>query len=161
MTQDKEAALKKWNCLAAAAACLLALFGCAKPVDGPGMVNDRPWQEFTLSRSDSYAQYNFWFTVRDTDTGWLLTGECRDESGNEYALETGVRLSEADGAYLRSLWLGEQPDVQPDGDEDLILLDAPDIRLVLTWRDGTQQEKFLREETSIALYKRFLPYFTK
>ena len=161
MTQDKEAALKKWNCLAAAAACLLALFGCTKPVDGPGMVNDRPWQEFTLSRSDSYAQYNFWFTVQDTDTGYLLTGECRDESGNEYALETGVRLSEADGQYLRNLSLGEQPDVQSDGDEDLILLDAPDVSLILTWRDGTQQEKYLSEETSIEIYNRFLPYFTK
>ena len=125
------------------------------------MVNDRPWQEFTLSRSDSYAQYNFWFTVQDTDTGYLLTGECRDENGNAYALETGVPLSEADGQYLRDLWLGEQPDVQPDGDEDLILLDAPDVRLVLTCLDGTQQEKYLPEEKSIEIYNRFLPYFTK
>ena len=153
--------MKKWNCLAAAAACLLALFGCTKPVDGPGMVNDRPWQEFTLSRSDSYAQYNFWFTVQDTDTGYLLTGECRDENGNAYALETGVPLSEADGQYLRDLWLGEQPDVQPDGDEDLVLLDAPDVRLVLTCLDGTQPEKYLPEEKSIEIYNRFLPYFTK
>ena len=153
--------MKKRKRLAAAAACLLALFGCTKPVDGPGMVNDRPWQEFTLSRSDSYAQYNFWFTVRVTDSGWLLTGECRDESGNEYALETGVLLSKADGQYLRDLWLEEQPDVQPDENGDLILLDAPDVRLVLTWRDGTEQEKYLPEETSIEIYNRFLPYFTK
>ena len=161
MTQDKEAALKKRNCLAAAAACLLALFGCTKPVDGPGMVNDRPWQEFTLSRSDSYAQYNFWFTVRVTDSGWLLTGECRDENGDVYTQETGVLLSEGDGQYLRSLWLGELTDVQPEGDGDLILVDAPDVRLVLTLLDGTQQEKYLPEETSIEIYERFLPYFTK
>ena len=153
--------MKKRKRLAAAAACLLALFGCTKPVDGPGMVNDRPWQEFTLSRSDSYAQYNFWFTVQDTDTGYLLTGECRDENGNAFTLETGVPLSEADGQYLRDLWLGEQPDVQPDGEEDLILLDAPDVRLVLTCLDGTQQEKYLPEEKSIEIYNRFLPYFTK
>ena len=153
--------MKKRNCLAAVAACLMALFGCTKPVDGPGMVNDRPWREFTLSRSDSYAQYNFWFTVRDKETGYLLTGECRDGSGNEYAMETGVLLSEADGQYLRCLWLGEQPDVQTEGEDDLILLDAPDVRLVLTWRDGTQQEKYIPEETSIEIYERFLPYFTK
>ena len=153
--------MKKQKYLAAAAACLMALFGCTKPVDGPGMVNDRPWLEFTLSRSASYAQYNFWFTVRDTETGYLLTGECRDESGNEYAMETGVLLSEADGQYLRDLWLGEQPDVQTEGEDDLILLDAPDVRLVLTWRDGTQQEKYIPEETSIEIYERFLPYFTK
>ena len=150
--------MKKWNCLAAAAACVLALFGCTKPLDGPGMVNDRPWREFTLSRSDSYAQYNFWFTVQDTDTGYLLTGQCRDEVGNEYSLETGAPLSEGDGQYLRDLWLGDLPDVQPDGDEDLRLLDAPDIRLVLTWRDGTQQEKCLSDDISMEIYHRLLPY---
>ena len=51
--------------------------------------------------------------------------------------------------------------MQPEGDGDLILLDAPDVRLVLTWRDGTQQEKYIPEETSIEIYERFLPYFTK
>ena len=153
--------MKKRKYLAAVAACLMALFGCTKPVDGPGMVNDRPWREFTLSRSDSFAQYNFWFTVRDTETGYLLTGACRDESGNEYAMETGVLLSEADGQYLRCLWLGEQPDVQTEGEDEAILLDAPDVRLVLTWRDGTQQEKYIPEETSIEIYEQFLPYFTK
>ena len=76
-------------------------------------------------------------------------------------MERGVPLSEEDAQYLRDLWLGEQPDVQPDGVDDLILLDAPDVRLVLTWRDGTQQEKYLPEETSIEIYHRFLPYFTK
>ena len=154
---------KKWNVLAVCAGFLLSLFGCTKPqiVDGPGMVNDRPWREFTLSRTDSYAQYNFWFTVQDAKSEYLLTGECRDEVGNEYCMERGVPLSEEDAQYLRDLWLGEQPDVQPDGVDDLILLDAPDVRLVLTWRDGTQQEKYLPEETSIEIYNRFLPYFTK
>ena len=121
--------MKKWNCLAVAAACVLALFGCTKPVDGPGMVNDRPWQEFTLSRSDSYAQYNFWFTVQVTDSGWHLTGECRDDSGDVYTQETGVPLSDADGQYLRGLWLGEQPDVQPGEDDGLILL----VRRMSDW----------------------------
>ena len=153
--------LKKWNKLAAAAAFLLALLGCAKPqiLDGPGMVNDRPWREFILSRSDSYAQYNFWFTVQDAKSEYLLTGECRDEDGNEYIMESGVSLSDADAQYLRELWLAELPDVQPDGDDDLILLDAPEITLVLTWNDGTQTEKALPGETSIELYHRFLPYF--
>ena len=154
---------KKWNVLAVCAGFVLSLFGCTKPqiVDGPGMVNDRPWREFTLSRTDSYAQYNFWFTVQDAKSEYLLTGDCRDEVGNEYYMERGVPLSAEDAQYLRDLWLGEQPDVQPDGDDDLILLDAPDVRLVLTWRDGTQQEKYLPEETSIEIYNRFLPYFTK
>lgn len=152
---------KKWNVLAVCAGLLVSLFGCAKPqiLDGPGMVNDRPWREFTLSRSDSYAQYNFWFTVQDAKSEYLLTGECRDEEGNEYTMESGVPLSAEDAQYLRELWLAELPDVQPDGDDDLILLDAPEITLVLTWNDGTQTKKAISDDTSIELYQRFLPYF--
>ena len=150
--------MKKWSGLAAVAACLLTLVGCTKPLDGPGMVNDRPWREFTLTRSDSFAQYNFWFTVQVTETGYLLTGQCRDEDGNEYVQESGVPLSEGDGQYLRALWLGELPDAAAQEDDDLILLDAPIVRLSLTVLDGTQQEKCLSDDTSIEIYHRFLPY---
>ena len=151
--------MKKWNGLAAVAACLLTLVGCTKPLDGPGMVNDRPWREFTLTRSDSFAQYNFWFTVQVTETGYLLTGQCRDEDGNEYVQESGVPLSEGDGQYLRALWLGELPDAAAqEDDDDLILLDAPIVRLFLIMIDGTQQEKCLSDDISIEIYHRFLPY---
>ena len=150
--------MKKWNGLAAVAACLLTLVGCTKPLDGPGMVNDRPWREFTLTRSDSFAQYNFWFTVQVTETGYLLTGQCRDEDGNEYVQESGVPLSEGDGQYLRALWLGELPDAAAQEEDDLILLDAPIVRLFLTGLDGTQQEKCLSDDISIEIYHRFLPY---
>ena len=150
--------MKKWNGLAAVAACLLTLVGCTKPLDGPGMVNDRPWREFTLTRSDSFAQYNFWFTVQVTETGYLLTGQCRDEDGKEYVQESGVPLSEGDGQYLRALWLGELPDAAAQEEDDLILLDAPIVRLFLTGLDGTQQEKCLSDDISIEIYHRFLPY---
>ena len=150
--------MKKWSALAAVAACLLTLVGCTKPLDGPGMVNDRPWREFTLTRSDSFAQYNFWFTVQVTETGYLLTGRCRDEDGNEYVQESGVPLSEGDGQYLRGLWLGELPDAAAQEDDDLILLDAPTVRLFLTGLDRTQQEKCLSDDISIEIYHRFLPY---
>ena len=150
--------MKKRRGLAAVAACLLTLVGCTKPLDGPGMVNDRPWREFTLTRSDSFAQYNFWFTVQVTETGYLLTGQCRDEDGNEYVQESGVPLSEGDGQYLRALWLGELPDAAAQEDDDLILLDAPTVRLFLTGLDGTQQEKCLSDDISIEIYHRFLPY---
>ena len=41
---------------------------------------------------------------------------------------------------------------------DLILLDAPTVRLFLTMIDGTQQEKCLSDDISIEIYHRFLPY---
>lgn len=139
-----------------------SLFGCGKKhvLDGPGMVNDQPWKAFTLSRSDSESQYNFWFTVEQGDFAFLLTGECRDENGEIYNIEKGVELSTKDLQYLRDLHLHDLSDViEDDAVDDLMILDAPMISLVLTFRDGTTQEKHLSEDTSLDIYQRLLPYF--
>lgn len=140
----------------------VSLFGCGKKhvLDGPGMVNDRPWKSFTLSRTDSESQYNFWFTVEQGDFAFLLTGECRGENGEMYAIEDGVELSTEDLQYLRNLHLEELPDViENETIDELIILDAPETSLMLTYMDGNEQEKALSGEESITLYKRFLPYF--
>lgn len=153
---------KKWKVMVLILSWVVSMFGCEKNhiLDGPGMVNDRPWKSFTLSRTDSYSQYNFWFTVEEREFGLWLTGECRDEEGNEYAIEEGVQLSAKDHQYLLELWLGDLRDVVPDEDDgDLFILDAPEVRLVLTWRDGTEQEKALPQDISIQMYEHFLPYF--
>lgn len=155
--------------LAGTVACIFSLFGCRGKrirdrhiLDGPGMINDLNWKAFTLSRSDSYAQYNFSITVESGDFGHTLTGECRDEEGNEYSIEDGVELSGADIQYLRSLNLGNLPDVLPSSEneeDDLILLDGSTVTLLVTYLDGTVQEKGMGSDVSIQLYQRFLPYF--
>ena len=153
---------KRWVVTVVCIAMLLSLFGCSKKhiLDGPGMVNDQPWRAFTLSRSDAYAQYNFWFTVEQGDFAFLLTGECRDEDGNAYTIAEGVELSAEDLRYLRDLWLGDLPDEVPGGEDDeLIVLDAPEVTLVLTFMDHKEQKKSLPLDTSIEIYQRFLPYF--
>lgn len=140
----------------------LSLFGCGKKhiLDGPGMVNDQPWKAFTLSRTDSYSQYNFWFTVEQGDFAFLLTGECQGEDGERYCLEEGVELSTEDLQYLRSLQLHERMDDVPTMiDDDLMILDAPEVSLVLTFIDGNSQKKVLSSDLSIQIYNRFLSYF--
>jgi hypothetical protein len=146
------------------AACIFSFFGCRNKhiQDGPGMINDLNWKAFTLSRSDSYAQYNFSFTVEKSGSDYLLTGDCRDEEGNEYCVEEGFRLSARDIPYLRSLNLGNLPDVtpaSPDEGEELILLDAPTITLFVTDPNDTVREKATANDFSIDFYERFLPYF--
>ena len=139
-----------------------SLFGCGKKhiLDGPGMVNDRPWKAFTLSRTDSYSQHNFWFTVEQGDFALLLTGECRGEDGELYVLEEGVELSTEDHQYLRNLLLHElMDDVPTTDDDDLMILDAPEITFVLTFLDESSQKKVLSSDLSIQMYNRFLPYF--
>ena len=149
--------------LATCAACVLSLFGCGKDhiLDGPGMVNDLTWREFTVTRSDSYAQYNFWFTVEYKESGFYLTGECRGEDGALFENEEGILLSSETVRMLRSLMLGDLPDAKPDsGGDDAFLLDAPDYSLSLTYMDGIQQEKAITNQLSLSLYQHFLPYFT-
>lgn len=149
--------------LATCAACVLSLFGCGKEhiLDGPGMVNDLTWTEFTVTRSDSYAQYNFWFTVEYRESGFFLTGECRDEDGNLLENEEGILLSAETVRALRGLMLGDLLDAKPDsGEDDAFLLDAPDYSLILTYKDGIRQEKAITSELSLSLYRQFLPYFT-
>ena len=125
------------------------------------MVNDLNWKAFTLSRSDSYAPYNFSLTVERRESCYILTGECRDEEGNAYSIEDGVELSAADIPYLRSVDIGNLPDVLPssENEEDLLLLDGPTITLFVTYLDGTEQEKIMGSDASFRLYKHFLPYF--
>lgn len=154
--------MKRNVVIALALSFLLALFGCGKD-DGPGMVNDQPWTAFTLSRSDSFNQRNFWFTVERTDEGHLLTGECQDKDGSEHTQEEGVPLSSEDVLFIRELRLADLTDVVSDeGEEDApFALDAPEITLVLTYLDGTTQEKALPSDQSIQIYEHFLPYFQK
>lgn len=150
---------KRWAVIVLCMAALLSLFGCKKHlVDGPGMVNDQPWKAFTLSHSASYAQYIFWFTVEQGDFAFLLTGECRDEN-DEYTIDDGVEISAADLRFLRDLRLDELSE-EVSSDDDLLVLDAPNVSLVLTYMDGTQQKKAISSDTAIEIYNRFLPYFT-
>ena len=148
------------------AACIFSFFGCRNKriLDGPGMINDLNWKAFTVSRSDSYAQHNFSFTVERTENGYLLTGECRGEYGDEYDVEEGMLLPTREIQYLRTLNLGDLPDANPaspDELDDILILDAPTITLHVIYLDGTVQEKVMQEDFSIELYKRFLPYFEK
>ena len=144
--------------------CIMSLFGCSHKyiLDGPGMVNDQPWKSFTLSRTDSNSRYHFYFTVEEGDFAYLLRGECRDEKGNEYTLDEGVELSADDLKFLRQLRLDDLPDTADnEKNDEPILLDAPEMELVLTFRDGAKRKKSLDGETSIRIYQRFLPYFIK
>lgn len=147
--------------------CILLVFtGCTKHMaDGPDMEYTPKWTSFTVLRSDSYAQYNFWFTVTD---GWeeaLLTGECRDEDGDLCQEEAGIRLSDETVWQLRRLDLEQLEDDVPqeleEGWEDLIILDAASVQLLLTLPDGTVVEKSISTEMSMMLYELLMPYLAK
>lgn len=145
----------------AAVSFMASLLGCSNHnmVDGPGMVNDLSWKEFTLSRCDSIAHHNFSFTVCVSDEGFLLTGECRDQEGNLLTLEEGLRLSQADITYLRNLRLGDLEDARELPDDLEPIQDARQISLTVIYLDGTKQKKSLDSEITLEIYERLLPYF--
>ena len=143
-------------------AWLLSLFGCGKKepqmLDGPGMEYVPNWTEFTLSRSDSYAQYNFSFTVTDTDSDPLVSGTCRDEDGNEYDVPTGIVLTGDTIWTLRRMNLEQLPDAVGTKD-DQTMLDGSNITCSLTQEDGTVTYKQVSTELSYDIYQLLLPHF--
>lgn len=148
--------------------CLLSLFGCWNKkknpfiLDGPGMVNVPEFKKLDVSRSDSYAQYNFSFTLEESDFSFFLSGECRDENGTIYELETGsCELSHEDYQYFRHLKLDSLPDAVSTEEPEEIILDAPMCSMWLTYSDGITHEKSIDTDLTLSFYNRLLPYFIK
>ncbi len=146
---------------------ILSLLGCKDHyVDGPGMEFTPPWQGFTLSSSHSYAQYNFWFTVMLFGEDYLLTGGCRDDEGNIYEEETGIRISTETlftlfWMDLEKLDIIPEPDPTQEPDADPELLDGSNVTLQVTLPNGEEVEVAVREEQSTLIYELLLPYFIK
>ena len=142
---------------------VLSLPGCGKRhiSDGPGMEYTPSWTAFTISRSDSSVQYNFWFTVTDDGDQPLVIGECCDEEGNFYEEEIGIVLSAEDLWQLR--WMNLQMlDAPIEFPEDLEpILDDRKITLSLVLPTGETVEKNVSEELSMEIYQLLLPYFKK
>ena len=119
------------------------------------------WTAFTISRSDSSMQSNFWFTVTDDGDQPLVIGECCDEEGNFYEEEIGIVLSAEDIWQLR--WMNLQMlDAPIEFPEDLEpILDDRKITLSLVLPGGETVEKNASGDLSMEIYQLLLPYFKK
>ena len=130
-------------------------------LDGPGMEYTPEWTEFTLSRSDSYAQHNFSFTVTEGDTDAFVSGVCRDAEGNEYESETGIAISGETLWTLRRMDLEQlQNVVETETWEELPqVLDESNVTFSIVLTDGTVEKKHISAELSLEIYQQLLPYF--
>ena len=119
------------------------------------------WTAFTISRSDSSMQYNFWFTVTDDGDQPLVIGECCDEEGNFYEEEIGTVLSAEDLWKLRwmDLQMLDEPIEFPEDMEPT--LDDRKITLSLVLPSGETVEKNASGDLSMEIYQLLLPYFKK
>ena len=128
-------------------------------LDGPGMEYVPRWTEFTLSRSDSYAQYNFSFTVTEGDTEAFVSGVCRDEDGNEYDVETGIVITWDTLWTLRRMNLEQLQEEEPWPEDLEQPLDMENVKLTIVLSDGTVEKKNVSSSLSLEIYKLLLPYF--
>ena len=128
-------------------------------LDGPDMEYRPEWTEFTLSRSDSYAQHNFSFTVTEGDTEAMVSGVCRDEDGNEYDVQIGITITDDTLWTLRRMHLEQLPEEEPWPEDLELPLDMESVKLTLTLSDGTVVKKNASSNLSIEIYKLLLPYF--
>ena len=138
-----------------------SLFGCGKRhiLDGPGMINPASWDSFTVSRSDSYAQHNFYINLEQRNEGLFVTGEVRGEDGTIYADEEGIRLSRKAENRIRSLEPALLPDCRqvPQGGEEALDLSIIQITVICT--DGRILKKTDKDDFSIRVYQIVLPCF--
>lgn len=138
----------------------LSLLGCGKRhiSDGPDMEYKPAWIEFTISRSDSSTQYNFWFTVTDDGNQPLVIGECCDEEGNFHEEEIGIVLSAEDLWQLR--WMGLQTLDEPSefSEDEEPRRDESRIILSLVLPSGETVEKYVSAELAMEIYELLLPY---
>lgn len=153
-----------------AAVCLFA--GCARGkrpdrpsgkdkhiLDGPGMENTVFWVSFDVSRTDSYAQHNFNISVTWCEGGYVVQGNLKGEDGTDYDGE--VVLPEEACIQIDKLLPHTLPDAIPveSGDDDLIVLDAPEILIQVAYTDGTLRRKVDENDFSLQVYEIVLPYF--
>jgi len=155
----------RWMVMVMCISILLSLFGCGREksqiLDGPDMGYVPLWTEFTISRSDSFAQYNFWFTVIDANPNALVTGECRDEDGTRYEAETGIPISAEALWTLRRMDLEKLSEAVEMPDDFPELLDGSIITLSVTLENGVVVKKSVSSDLSFEIYQLLLPFFTK
>ncbi len=128
-------------------------------VDGPGMVNEPKWVSFTISRSDSYAQNNFSFTVADDGMKAFVTGTCRDDEGTTYEMEDGIAISAHSLRSLREMGLEDLAEVTVDVNQgDLMILDGSVVTLTLQYAVGPEERKRASKTLSMEMFRILSPY---
>ena len=140
--------------------CLLSLFGCGKKdrhiLDGPGMVREVTWQEFTLSQQSDVYEENYSLTVR-----W--------DQGNDafylyvYTIATAaddpepIRLKSKTVNRILSMDFLGLPNEQPS-DLELEILDGTFSDFQVIDQDGVTYKKVLSYEMEQELKQLLLPY---
>lgn len=163
--------IKRWALTMFSAFILLSLTRCGGKhvMDGPGMENPFVWKRFSISRSDSYAQYNFQLTVEhleDRDC-YVVTGALKDDEGMLYEDYQGIVLPdtachEIDMLHPQNLAeLVDRSEAASGayGAGEPTPLDAPEVLLEVEYIDGTLQKKMDEDGFSIKIYEIVLPYF--
>lgn len=147
-------------CLAA----VFSLFGRGKKdkyiLDGPDMENTLNWDSFSVSRSgDSYAQHNFNLTVKYDSDGYVVKGSFINGEENE-----GFALPKSACRKIDELQPHNLPDLIcmsseiNDEIEEAIALDVPEVRVEVTYTNGTLVQKVDENDFSIKVYQIVEPY---
>jgi hypothetical protein len=137
---------------------LLPFGGCReKPemLDGPGMINDLSWGDFTITSDGSFSDYAFTLKVEHNRMGDgvnTVSGELQDANGEVYILEK-TEIMPDDFIYLRSLFIGDLVDIEDETQRN------PHVQMNIHYLDGTPQEKEISEELAAEICAQFLPYF--
>ena len=145
-------------------------------LDGPGMINPFAWRSFTVSRSDTYAQNNFYIEVEVCDEGLVVTGEVIGENGN-YREEEGIVLRKNEAEAIFELHPADLPDCKTDvtessetktteADSELFpdgveMLDGYSVDITVYYADGRTVKKIDEDDFSLKVYSAVIKSFER
>lgn len=119
------------------------------------------WDSFSISRSDSYAEHNFHITVQYKPGGYLVKGTFLG-----YEDERCIVLPKSACRKIDELQPHNLPDVvsnkgESDILDDVMILDAPEVKVEVAYTNGTLLPKVDENDFSIRVYQIVWPYFVK
>ena len=119
------------------------------------------WDSFRVSRSDSYAEHNFHITVNYKPGRYIVKGTFLG-----YEDERCIVLPKSACRKIDELQPHNLPDVVTNREEsvffdDVIILDAPEVKVEVAYTNGTLLPKVDENDFSIRVYQIVAPYFVK
>lgn len=140
-----------------AVAALIELFE-----DAAGVTDEREWSGMEFYRSSMVQNCCFDITVLpDTEGNTVITGYCISPDGTEYSSEDYFIISDEGLKNLKGLELDKLPRSTNKDDSEIFADDETVQRLILSYPDGTDEEKELSDDTLQSIFDIALSEFAK
>lgn len=130
--------------------------------DASGVTDEREWSGIEIYRTHMNRNYCFNVSILpDTEGNTIIFGYCYDSDGTEYSAEEPFEISDNGLEKLRALDLDSLAKVKRRPNFGLHADDKTVQKLVLSYPDGSEEEKELSDDTLNAIFDIALSEFKR